>query len=59
MKRDHYETFSRDDKRYETLARQAGASDNHELADFFRGLRDGNRGRAEGAGRLRARRVAE
>lgn len=54
MKRDLYETVSGDDRRYEALARQAGASNNHELADYFRGLRDDNRRRDErAAGRSR------
>jgi rubrerythrin len=59
MKRALYEAVSEDTKRYETLARQAGASDDHELADFFREIRDENRRRAERAKRLLAQRVAE
>lgn len=59
MKRALYEAVSEDARKYETLARQAGASDDHELADFFRGIRDENRRRAERARRLLARRLAE
>jgi rubrerythrin len=59
VKRAFYEAVSEDAKRYEALARQAGASDVHELADFFREIRDQNRRRAEKARRLLAQRVAE
>lgn len=58
MTRGLYETVSGDEGRYEALARQAGASSNRELADYFRGLRDENR-RDEKAGGPFARRVAE
>jgi hypothetical protein len=58
MKRDLYETASGDNRRYEVLARQAGASSNRELADYFRGLRDENRRRDERARGPLARRVA-
>lgn len=59
MKRALYEAGSEDAKRYEALARQVGASDDHELADFFREIRDQSRRRAEKARRLPAQRVAE
>ena len=59
MKRSLYEAVSEDTKKYEELARQAGVSDDHELADFFREIRDENRRRAEKARRLLAQRVSE
>ena len=44
---------------YEALARRAQRSDDDELADFFRAMRDHNRHNAEKAKTLLAQRVAE
>ena len=59
MKRALNEAGSEDAKRYEALARQVEASDDRELADFFREIRDQSRRRAEKARRLPSQRVAE
>ncbi len=45
--------------RYEVLARRAEMSDDGELAEFFRRMRDDARGNAERAKKLLAQRVAE
>ena len=59
MKEALYEAAMQDAERYEDLARRAAASEDGELADFFREIRDENRRRAEKAGRLLAGRLAE
>jgi hypothetical protein len=45
--------------RYEALARRAEGSNDDELAEFFRRMRDESRENAERAKRLLAQRVAE
>lgn len=45
--------------RYEALARKAERSDDDELADFFRAMRDSGRRNAEKAKALLAQRTAE
>lgn len=59
MKEALYEAMMQDAGRYEDLARRAEASDDDELAGFFRRVRDENRCRTEEARRLLAGRVAE
>lgn len=59
MKEALYEALMQDAGRYEDLARRAEASDDDELAGFFRRVRDENRCRTEEARLLLAGRVAE
>lgn len=54
-----YEAVMQDAERYEDLARRAESSEDDELAEFFREIRDENRRRAERAERLLAGRLAE
>jgi hypothetical protein len=58
MKEALYEAVMQDAERYEDPARRAEASEEDELARFFRELRDENRRRTEKARRLLAGRVA-
>lgn len=59
MKDALYAIAQRNADRYEALARSAERSDDDELADFFRAMRDDSRRRAEEAKRLLAGRVSE
>src|SRR4028119_1821871 len=57
MKEALYEAVMQDAERYEDLARRAGASEEDELARFFREIRDENRRRTEQARGLLAGRA--
>lgn len=59
MKSALYEAVLRDVGRYEELARRAEGFADDELAEFFRGIRDENRRRADQARRMLAQRIAE
>ena len=59
MKETLYGVALRNADRYEALALRAESSGDHELAEFFRAMRDESRQNAERAKRLLAQRVAE
>ncbi len=59
MKDALYTIASLNADRYEALARKAERSDDDELAEFFRAMRDNNRHNSEKALNLLAQRVAE
>lgn len=59
MKDDLYTIALANADKYESLARRAERSDDQELADFFRRMRDDSRANADRAKVLLAQRLAE